>query len=101
MPDEDKRLKVTFQTSLPMGERGTFTHDGDLWIAYRAKKNQRIWNLVDRLVGIHAAVGKEMVSWINSRPQDIDLIARVLERTTRAREIHNELIIEKAQAYTQ
>jgi hypothetical protein len=101
MPDEIKSKKVTFATSLPMGERGTFTHDGDLWIAYRAKKNQRIHALVDRLVGIHSRINKEMIRWINARPHDAELVVRVLDMTRRAHEIHDELITEKAEAFTQ
>jgi hypothetical protein len=100
-PDVVKTKKVTFATGLPMGERGTFTHDGDLWIAYRRNKNQRIFALVDRLVGIHSRINREMIRWINARPHDAELVVRVLEMTRRADELHKELITEKAEAFTQ
>jgi hypothetical protein len=100
-PDVVKQKKVTFATSLPMGERGTFTHDGELWIAYRRSKNQRIFSLIDRLIGIHAGITKEMIMWINARPGDAELVARVLERTEWARKAQRELTLEKAEAFTQ
>jgi hypothetical protein len=100
MPDETKTKKVTFATSLPMGERGTFTHDGDIWIAYRASKNQAIHALVDRLIGLHAGVQREMLRWINARPQDADLVAQVLRWTTQARKVQHELIQQKTEVFT-
>lgn len=99
-PDVVKMKKVTFATSMPMGTRATFTHDGELWVAYPATKNQRIFAVTDRLIGIHAGITKEMIRWINARPQDADLIARVLERTMSARKVQQELIIEKTEART-
>lgn len=100
MPDEVKQKKVTFATSLPMGERGTFTHDGSLWIAYRANKNQAINALLDRLIGLHRCISNEMLRWINERPQDGELIARVLTMTQRAEALRTELIEEKAKVLT-
>jgi hypothetical protein len=99
-PDVVKTKKVTFATSLPMGERGTFTHDGELWIAYRRSKNQRIFALIDRLIGIHAGITKEMITWINKRPGDADLAAYVLQRVAVARKLQQELIVEKAETTT-
>lgn len=102
MPRENThKLTVTFADSLPMGTRGTFTHDGQMWVAYPADKNQRIFTLVDRLVGIHAGIYKEMVRWINARPGDAELVTRVLEKVGRAQQLHQELITEKAEAATQ
>jgi hypothetical protein len=100
MPDETKTKKVTFATSLPMGERGTFTHDGDVWIAYRASKNQAIHGMVDRLIGLHAGAHREMLRWLNARPQDAELVAQVLRWTAQARTIHQELITEKGEVFT-
>lgn len=99
-PDIVKQKKVTFATSMPMGTRATFTHEGELWIAYPQSKSQRILAVTDRLIGLHAGIAKEMVRWINARPQDADLIARVLERTASARKIQQELICEKTEART-
>lgn len=98
--DVVKSKKVTFARSLPMGTRGTFTHEGELWIAFPAAKNQRIHAVVDRLIGLHAGITKEMLRWINARPHDAELVARVLERTAAARKVQQELIIEKAEAMT-
>jgi len=98
MTDVTKSVKVTFAKSLPMGTRGTFMHDGEMWIAYPAKKNQRIFTIVDRLIGIHSAITDEMIRWINARPGDADLVQRVLERTTTARELYQELVTEKTEA---
>jgi hypothetical protein len=100
MPDEAKMKKVTFATSLPMGERGTFTHDGDLWIAYRAGKNQNIHALVDRLIGLHAGISREMIRWINVRPQDAELVAQVLKWTAQAQKVQHELIQQKTEVFT-
>lgn len=94
------KLDVTFTTGLPMGTKAVFRHEGELWIAYPAKKNQQIFSLVDRLVGIHAGIGKEMVHWINARPGDTELVARVLERVSRASALHDELCHDKTKAFT-
>jgi hypothetical protein len=96
--NETKRLEVQFSDSMPMGTHATFKHDGEMWICYPAKKSSLIWSVIDRLVGVHASIAKEMVRWINERPGDADLIARVLERTERARTLHSELMVEKREA---
>jgi hypothetical protein len=83
-----------------MGTIATFTHEKQLWIAVPAVKNQAIHALVDKLVGIHAAIAVNMVRWINQRPQDADLVSQVLERTAVARQLTNELIIEKGKVFT-
>jgi isocitrate dehydrogenase len=101
MRDEVKQKKVTFSSTLPMGTRGTFAHEGELWIAYPASKNQCIHAVIDKLIGIHKRIADDMVTWINVRPQDADLIARVLPRVTRARNTYQELITEKAEAWTE
>lgn len=94
------KLDVTFSTGLPMGTKAVFKHDGELWIAYPAKKNQQIFSLVDRLLGIHAGIHKEMVRWINARPGDTDLVTRVLEKVSRAKTLHDELCHDKTEAFT-
>lgn len=100
MRDEVKRLQITFAKSLPMGTRGTFTHDGQLWIAYPAEKNRRINATLDRLIGSLARVRNECVRWINARPQDADLVVHALAISSRAQLIIDELTIEKAEAVT-
>lgn len=99
-PDVVKSHKITFATSPPMGTRGTFTHDGELWIAYPASKNQRIHAVIDRLVGAHDRIATEMIRWINARPGDAELVARVLDIASRARFLYQELTIEKQEAMT-
>ena len=98
MKEETKQLKVTFASSLPLGTRATFTYDGGLWIAYPAAKNQRIFTITDRLIGIHQGITNEMLRWINERPQDATLVTRVLERVERANEMTKELTVEKTEA---
>lgn len=100
MPDVVKQHKITFAKSLPMGTRGTFMHDGELWIAFPAWKNQRINAMLDRLIGLHRLTTKRMVSWINRRPQDAELVAEVLEITSGAQALYEELIHEKSEAVT-
>lgn len=99
-PDVTKSLKITFSQHLPMGTMGTFTHEKQTWIAYPAPKNQAIHALCDRLIGIHAGITKDMISWLNRRPNDAELITMVLERTALARKLTNELIIEKGDTFT-
>lgn len=96
--NETKKLTVNFSNSRPIGTHATFTHDGEIWLCYPAKKSSLIWSLIDRLVGVHASIAKEMLRWINERPGDADLIARVLERTETARALHAELMSEKLEA---
>ena len=100
MKEETKQLKVTFASSLPMGTRATFTYDGGLWIAYPSEKNQRLFAITDRLIGIHQGITNEMLRWINERPQDAELVSRVLERSTWAQKLTDELIDEKTEART-
>lgn len=82
-----------------MGTIATFTYEKQLWIAVPASKNQAIHNLVDRLIGIHARITKDMMNWINQKPEDALLVAQVLERTSRARKLTNELIVEKGNTF--
>lgn len=99
MPEHvTKDLKVTFKNARPMGIHATFNHDGEIWIAHSGKRDQKIWALIDRLVGIHAATTRDMVSWINARPGDAELVMKVLERTERARNLHAQLVSEKMEA---
>ena len=98
MKEETKQLKVTFASSLPMGTRATFTHDDELWIAYPAEKNQRLFAITDKLIGLHRSITNEMLRWINVRPQDAELVTRVLVITQRAEELTIELTLEKTEA---
>lgn len=92
-----KSLKVTFNQSLPMGTRATFTHDDEIWIAYPAKKNQQMWAITDRLIAIHKAIQDDMIRWINDWPTDSGRVAAVLERVQRGLALHNELVHDKTE----
>lgn len=98
--DVVKRLQVTFAVSLPMGTRGTFTHDGELWIAYPAKKNQRIVVVIDRMIGIFTSIHDDMLRWINHWPSDAEKVCAVIESVERARALREELVLEKSEART-
>ena len=93
-----KSVKITFADGLPLGARGTFKRNGQWWIAVPMSKYQRITAVIDRLLGVHAGIASEMLRWINARPQDIELITRVLERTALARSVHRQYALEKTEA---
>lgn len=93
-----KSLKVSFNKSLPMGTRGTFTHEGEIWICYPAKKNQQLWAVTDRLIGIHRAIQDDLIAWINDWPTDAARVAAVLERVARGLALHEELVHDKTEA---
>lgn len=97
---ETKSIKVEFTNHLPMGEKGTFTVGKRLWVAYPAEKNQAIYSVLTKLIAIHARITKDMISWINERPQDAELVSRVLERTSAAAQLGREIAIEKNEALT-
>lgn len=93
-----KDLKVTFNKSLPMGTRGTFTHDGELWISYPAKKNQQLFAINDRLIAIHRVIQDDMIKWLNDWPTDAMRVTAVLERVSRGLALHRELVHDKTEA---
>jgi hypothetical protein len=93
--------KVSFKTGLPMGVHATFTHDKELWIAVPASKYQRISATIDRLIGIHSRINRDMVGWLNFYPEDGVRAAKILEMTVRAREIRDVLVREKIEAITE
>lgn len=92
-----KSLKVTFNQSLPMGTRGVFTHEGETWIAYPAKKNQQIFMINDRLIAIHKAIQDDLIRWINDWPTDSVRVNAVLERVARGLALNKELIHDKTE----
>lgn len=92
--------KVTFDDGLPLGLRATFTHEGERWIAYPAEKYWMIAHVLDRLIGLHSATAKIMVSWVNDWPGDAKRVAQVMEITKKARELGNSVTMEKIVALT-
>lgn len=101
MKEIKAKLEVTFSNGLPMGTRGVFEYNENVWIAYPAKKNQQIFAVTDRLLGIHKAIIKDSLAMINDHPGDADRINAIIERATRALELHAELIDLKTEARTQ
>lgn len=99
MPEDiTKKVTATFSFGPPRGTCATFTYEGKRWVAYPQTKNQQLFATTDRLIGILHAIHRDMISWINARPQDAELIARVLERIARAEQLENELKMEKTEA---
>ena len=96
--DVTKTVKVTFATSLPMGERATFTHEKVLWIAWTSEKNKRIHGVTDRLIGAHKQMIKDMIAMVNDHPEDAVRIAGIIERANAAIAFHNEMLSEKTEA---
>lgn len=102
MPEDVvKKLTVTFGTDLPHGTHGSFKHDGELWIAYPAKKAQRILAGIDRMIGEYNLVIEEMVRWIVAWPDDTERVNRVMKLIQRGRTVSQELTIEKTRARTE
>lgn len=95
MADNKQTLEVAFATGLPMGTRGVFKYNGVVWIARTAARDQGMFVLLDRYAGIFKRINNEMVSWINRRPGDTELVTGVLELITGAEELRRELMQEK------
>lgn len=96
-----KRLEVTFKTGLPLGTHGHFKYEGAHWIALPAKKLSRITAVIDRFVGIFAGIQRDTVRMINDHPEDTPRIMAILERVTKYRELHRELVTEKIRSQTE
>lgn len=92
--------KVTFDDGLPLGERATFTHEGQRWIAHPAQKYWMIANVLDRLIGLHDSTAKLMVAWVNDWPGDAKRVAQVMEIGKRARLLGKSVTMEKVEALT-
>lgn len=92
--------KVTFNDGLPLGERATFTHEGQRWIAHPDEKYRKIAHVLDRLIGLHATTARIMVSWVNDWPGDAKRVAQIMEITHRARGLGKSVTMEKVEALT-
>jgi hypothetical protein len=98
-----KKLQVTFDDGLPMGTCARFKHDGEIWIAYPARKNARIQAVMDRLLGIYGAMTENIVRCINNYPEDpavLELATACLGSVDRARQLWWDLSVEKTRAVT-
>lgn len=98
MSDITESLEVKFSTSLPLGTRGTFEYNGQVWIAYPAKKNQAIFAVTDKMLGAHKRVIKDILGWVKQRPQDAELVQGAVQIASAAIEMHNELLVEKTES---
>lgn len=92
--------KVTFSEGLPLGPRATFTHEGQLWIAYPASRHQKFAAVIDRLIGIHSRITTTMVDWVNSWPEDAERVVKIVEMTNRAQRLGKSVTMEKIEAFT-
>lgn len=95
-----KRLQVTFNTGLPLGTRGTFTHDGQRWIAVPADKYHRLTALIDRSLGVLDGIERHMTNWVAGHPHDTERVGMLLAGIARAREYSDEIAIDKVKAVT-
>lgn len=92
--------RIEFATNLPMGTRGIFERDGVVWIARRADRDQAMFSILDRYAGIFKRINDDLITWINQRPGDAQLVAKVLELITGAEELRRNLMEEKAKVAT-
>lgn len=98
-----KKLLVTFDEGLPMGTCARFTHEGEIWIAYPAKKNARILSVLDRLLGIYGGMTDNVVRCLNNHPDNAamqELAVQILGSVNRARTIWLDIAVEKTKAVT-
>lgn len=96
-----EKVAVTFHDGLPIGTRGTFTHNGQRWIALPHNKYVRIVSAIDRLIGALAGIQDDMLRMINDHPADAVRIASILGRIKRVRTLHRELATDKVKAQTE
>ena len=95
-----KRVQVTFDNSLPLGTRGTFIHDKQLWIAVPMDKWTATVTVTDRLLGITGRARTALTQWMRGQVAssgDVARILGVLEILSTA----EELVHEKQKAQTQ
>lgn len=98
-----KKIAVTFDSGLPMGTCARFTHDGEIWIAYPAKKSQRIVAVIDRLLGILDRMTDNTIRILNNYPGDPavqELAVATLGSVDIARQRWFDLAVEKTKAVT-
>jgi hypothetical protein len=104
MPEKiTKKLTVTFDAGLPMGTCARFKHEGEIWIAYPAKKNTRILTVIDRLLGIYGGMTDDIVRCLNNHPDNPalqEIAVACLGSVDRARKLWFEIAVEKVKAAT-
>jgi hypothetical protein len=102
MPEDiTKRISVTFGVGLPHGTHGSFTHDGEHWVAFPIKKYGRLTGVVDRMIGQYGLLQRHMVDWLNAHPNDGERMLMLLEQITRIDKLRREWADEKTEARTE
>lgn len=91
-PTLTKSIKVNFDDGLPIGTRGTFNLDGELWIAVPMQKYVDICTMIDKMLNTYARIADEMLTWVNRHPGDVDLITDIISRVKEMRRRHRELL---------
>ena len=95
----EKRLKVTFHDGLPMGSRGTFTYEGERYIAVPFDKYREILSVSDQLLAIVSLVRTRLTKWVGAHPDDAERVVFILQTLAAADTV--EIIHDKAKAHTQ
>jgi hypothetical protein len=98
-----KKMSVTFSNGLPMGTCARFKHDGEIWIAYPAKKMARITTVIDRLLGVLERMTDNTVRILNNHPDNAgaqELAVATLGSVESARQKWHDLAVEKVKAVT-
>lgn len=98
--DITKRTQIVFSTGLPLGRRGTFTHEGQRWIAVPQTKYQAITTVTDRLTGALAAVQRDITALLAAHPGDTDRINTILGILARADQVRKQALVDKVEAQT-
>ncbi len=97
MPENvTKRLAITFRVGLPLGHSATFTHDGELWIAYPAAKQKTLFALTDRMAGALGRIQNHLIRWLSNHPEDADRVAMLLRIIADAGRTKDAVIEDKA-----
>lgn len=98
-----KKIAVTFDSGLPMGTCARFKHDGEIWIAYPAKKNARIVAVMDRILGLYDRMIDNTVRVLNNHPDNAgvqELAVTNLVSAEAAQKKWFDLGVEKVKAVT-
>lgn len=93
-----KKMAITFDDGLPLGVRGTFKNDGEIWIAVPIKKYSATQAVSDRLLGALARVRGQMTRWVSSHPEDAERVVMILETLKEAAEAHEAALTDKIEA---
>jgi hypothetical protein len=91
-----KRLSITFDDGLPLGVHGSFSYEGERWIAVPLTKYTNILNVTDRAIGILNHTRDQLTRWVNAHPEDAERVVMILQTLSHADT--QELVHEKTRA---